>query len=287
MKYVVTNNEGDRTLTAIINGELYHAESFVHPRFDALVAKVEAGDESVVDDFNATLAVSNKLHALTERLTLSGNTLFFDGVEINDAFTETLVRFFEEEVGDWKPLAEYYEKIMVNMEQHSRENLSRWVKAQNLTITEEGDIVGYKGMYTHEVVDGVQNYRPTNKGHGFVNGEEVVNGWLVQTVGDVVTMPRNEVTHDPAQTCSAGLHVGTYAYASGYGNTVMSVIINPRDVVSVPNDAGGQKVRVCRYRNVEVVDRAYSGAVYSEPKPVGPTYCNMGVLDCVTVHREY
>ena len=35
---------------------------------------------------------------------------------------------------------------------------------------------------------------------------------------------------------------------------MLKVHINPRDVVSVPTDAQGEKVRVCRYRVVEIID---------------------------------
>ena len=61
-------------------------------------------------------------------------------------------------------------------------------------------------------------------------------------------MPRGEVQHDPESGCSTGLHVGTYAYAQGYARAaLLTVHVNPRDVVSVPTDCDAEKMRVCRY----------------------------------------
>jgi hypothetical protein len=103
-------------------------------------------------------------------------------------------------------------------------------------------------------------YYSTRSGHAIVNGVDI-NDYVPQRVGDVVEMPRSEVTFDPSVSCSSGLHVADWGYANGMGNTVLAVLVNPRDVVSVPTDYGDAKVRVCRYKVLEVRTEAYSGAV--------------------------
>jgi hypothetical protein len=61
-------------------------------------------------------------------------------------------------------------------------------------------------------------------------------------------MPRSDVQHDPARSCHTGLHVGTYEYAHSYADAaLLTVLVNPRDVVSVPTACGATKMRVCRY----------------------------------------
>jgi hypothetical protein len=47
--------------------------------------------------------------------------------------------------------------------------------------------------------------------------------------------------------CSAGLHVGTYDYALRFTRFVIEVLVDPRDVVSVPTDCNDQKMRTCKY----------------------------------------
>jgi hypothetical protein len=72
-------------------------------------------------------------------------------------------------------------------------------------------------------------------------------------------MPRSEVVHDPSQACERGLHVSTRSYAEGYARSgaLLEVHVNPRDIVSVPTDGGGEKVRVCRYKIARVALDAY------------------------------
>jgi hypothetical protein len=81
----------------------------------------------------------------------------------------------------------------------------------------------------------------------------------------VVRMARHEVQDDPYNSCSTGLHVGTFNYARGFGDTRIRVRINPADVVSVPHDGAGEKIRVCVLRVEEIVTEAFNGAVFREP----------------------
>jgi hypothetical protein len=71
-------------------------------------------------------------------------------------------------------------------------------------------------------------------------------GTFNNSVGKVCKMPRNKVNDDRTQTCSDGLHVCTHAYTK-FGERLMVVAVNPRDVVSVPNDYDNAKMRVCEY----------------------------------------
>ena len=67
--------------------------------------------------------------------------------------------------------------------------------------------------------------------------------------GQVCEIPRSAVDDNPDNTCSHGLHVGGYEYAKDFasGGKLVLVKVNPRDVVAVPNDYNGQKMRVCRF----------------------------------------
>lgn len=68
---------------------------------------------------------------------------------------------------------------------------------------------------------------------------------------------RKDADHDPNQTCSEGLHLGTPDYVkknSWLGDTIMVCLSNPMDAVSVPNDG------YCKFRSVAV----YPIAIISE-----------------------
>ena len=83
-------------------------------------------------------------------------------------------------------------------------------------------------------------------GPGVVNGVEL-SGGLPNDPGNRVSIPRSQVEANTAYGCAFGLHAGTLAYASKWGPRVVAVSINPRNVVSVPDDCTFQKIRVCEY----------------------------------------
>ena len=78
-------------------------------------------------------------------------------------------------------------------------------------------------------------------------------------------MPRGDVEHDPGVGCHVGLHAGTWDYASSFAQgAVLTVEINPRDVVSVPTDCQDQKMRVCRYTVTGITEQELGSFVADE-----------------------
>jgi hypothetical protein len=72
-------------------------------------------------------------------------------------------------------------------------------------------------------------------------------------------MPRNQVNEDPNQTCSYGLHVANFDYASGFGSGhMLEVEVHPADVVAIPVDYNQAKMRVCKYKVIGVVEQELS-----------------------------
>ena len=91
----------------------------------------------------------------------------------------------------------------------------------------------------------------TRAGYGIVDGVEYEHDHLKNYVGAVVEIPRSKVDDNRGVGCSVGLHVGDFSYASTFSQRLWTVLVNPRDVVSVPSDANERKIRVCRYTVVE------------------------------------
>ena len=80
-------------------------------------------------------------------------------------------------------------------------------------------------------------------------------------------MDRDSVDADSSVTCSHGLHVAAFEYAHRHGRTLVAVKVNPVDVVSIPFDYNGQKMRVCRYKVLEVIGEEIKESLYIEDKP--------------------
>lgn len=226
-----------------------------HPHWKAIVEGLRNGDESVFELFDVAGGLMTRLRKLSDRIDYDGKNILFDGDVVDNALASQIQRFLEQGVEDYKPLVKFWEKVAMNPNQHSREQLYRWLASHDFTVTEDGDIVGYKGVKTR---DG--KLFSTAAGTALVDGK-VHKGYIPNAIGSTVTMPRSEVRHDPNNTCSTGLHVANFDYAKGYGDTTLEVHVHPRDVVSVPSDANGRKMRCCKYKIVQAVGGHYSTAV--------------------------
>jgi hypothetical protein len=249
----------EANLTVFVGGEMYVATD-THPNFRAILDKVMAEDESVVDLFDVSKTAEKRFDRLSERVTVSNGRIYFDGEEVDNALTTQVLRFIDNGVEDFKPLVKFFEKVMTNPNEHSREQLYRWLSRYDFTITDEGDFIAYKGV---QVVSDDHKYESISRGKAISNGVEY-NGAIPNPLGAVVEMPRSNVQHDPSVGCHVGLHAGTWSYASGFAQgAVLTVVINPRDVVSVPTDCQDQKLRVCRYTVQEVTEVKYEAPVVS------------------------
>jgi hypothetical protein len=228
-----------------------------HPYWNEIVRGLENDDSSVYDLFDIKAGLGAKLRSLSDRVDFDGNNIYFDGSVVNDALAQQITRFLEEGVSDWEPLVKFWEKVEMNPSEHSKENLYRWLRTHNFSITVEGDIVAYKGV---KIGEGGQ-FQSIHAGPAWVNGEHV-NGYVPNEIGAVVTMPRADVTENPAIGCHVGLHVGTHSYAKGFAlGATLEVHVHPRDVVSVPTDCQDEKMRVCKYTVAGKVEGAYNTAV--------------------------
>lgn len=220
-----------------------------HPQFAELLAGARA--DLPVDDLrnlsDLSNAVAQHFDTLSERVAVANGRVYFDGDEVDSTITAQIIRCLDDpSVGDWKPLVLFMENVAANPNEHSREQLFDWLRDREFTITTNGCFIAYKGVTS--IGDGDDEiYVSCSSGSGIVNGERH-DGQLPNFVGATVEMPRSDVQHDPTRGCHTGLHVGTHEYAEGYNRAaLLTVLVNPRDVVSVPTDCNAEKMRVCRY----------------------------------------
>jgi hypothetical protein len=118
--------------------------------------------------------------------------------------------------------------MMQNPSHRSVNELYGFLENNNLPITSDGHFLAYKRVR--------DDYR------------DVHSGTMDNSVGQVVTMSRNEVDDNANNTCSSGLHFCSQEYLASFGgDRTVIVKINPADVVSIPTDYNNSKGRACRY----------------------------------------
>jgi hypothetical protein len=128
------------------------------------------------------------------------------------------------------PLLAFWENLKKNPSFNSRLALFKFLEHHGHPLTTDGCFIAYRGV-TDDFKD-VHTKTFDNK------------------VGNVCEMPRSAVDDNPNNTCSHGLHVACFDYAKGFGSKLVEVKVNPADVVTVPTDYNGKKMRVCRFEVV-------------------------------------
>lgn len=209
-------------------------------------------------------AVEAYLRRVSDRVSFKGNALLFDGDEINNSLTRTIIRLSSED-GDGNPskLVKFLENLMNNPNEHSREQLYDWVSPRDITITADGHFLAYKGVN--------EDLTSKRSGPGIVNSVEFEYAALDNSPGNVLEFARSKVDSRSDVGCSVGLHAGTYEYASDYAGSfgkLVLVKINPRDVVSVPTDCEAQKLRVSRYEVIEVIENKIERVLFEDTEDV-------------------
>lgn len=122
-----------------------------------------------------------------------------------------------------------------------------FLKHNDIVILPDGSIQGWKYLHKRDDIY-LDEYTKT----------------IVNTEGSYVSMPREEVDNNPNQTCSKGLHIGAWDYVKTHSN-ITKVIVNPEDVVSVPVDYEGMKLRCCKYYIHEILDNPNSPKDFVKP----------------------
>lgn len=251
--YTIYNSETEGSGATIIftDGTVTPVASS-NPNFAELVAlltttKPENVDEDYVRQLvTPVLSVAANLTRLSERITFdpATNLLLSDGDPIDGAIAEHIVRILNEggNTDSYAALVAFLEKLSQNSSETSRKSLYEFIIRHGITIDPDGDFYVYKGVN--------ENGTSIWAGFGIVNGR-TMNGNLPNQPGNVIEIPRSKVDADTSIGCSTGLHAGSYDYASRYSRgKLLTVKVNPRDVVSVPDDCTFQKIRVCRYKVV-------------------------------------
>jgi hypothetical protein len=133
------------------------------------------------------------------------------------------------------PMVNFLTNLMENPSNRAITELYTFLDAGELPITPDGHFLAYKRVKE--------------------DFTDCYTGAIDNSIGKVVEMPRGMVDDESSRTCSHGLHACSLGYLrSFYGDKLIAVKINPKDVVSIPRDYNNSKLRCCRYEVVQELD---------------------------------
>lgn len=93
--HLIRNEDGESNIVVFISGEAPQVAHESHPNFEAILLGAAQGDESILSLFDVAKTVEAKFQRLSERVTTQHGKLFLDGVEVNNALTEQVLRFLD------------------------------------------------------------------------------------------------------------------------------------------------------------------------------------------------
>jgi hypothetical protein len=223
------------------------------PRYDNVTAALREGRHSSEsqEDFEAYVTilaappkqqVINQINAqeLSDRITVVGDTVYYNSVAINNSLTRRMLEFIRENI-EIRHLVPFLENLMQNPSNRTVEHLYAFLEYGKIPLTGDGHFLAYKAVRS--------------------DWKDIHSGTFDNSIGKVCEVFRNQVDENPDQTCSHGLHVCSFEYLPHFAHAdghVVIVKVNPKDVVAIPRDYNNTKMRVCRYEVVNEVDGYYA-----------------------------
>lgn len=234
---------------------------------DALRNDDLVGLKKLADKFAALRTYVNKVSggAAKGKVEVRDGSVFYMGEELHSCLVDRILSLMKENM-PIEGYLKFLENLMENPSKHSVDQLYKFLEHKNLPITDDGHFLAYKSVR--------DNYHDWHSGK-FDN-----------SVGKVHEVRRSTVDDNPDAHCSYGFHAGTIEYASDFNKCdsqrIVLVKINPKDVVSVPNDCNCQKLRTCRYEVVQELTQkeALEQSMYSaQVGSVAPVAGNSDWMD--------
>lgn len=219
----------DTAITVSFDGKLETIKTGDH-RFEPIL---EALRDGRTDDIPNLIDPTKAFDGI-EGVELVDGQIHIHGKKIPERLTNKVMRFKEKKL-PFLPLLKFSQKLMQNPSFNSRQMLYDFLEYNGHPLTQDGNFIAYK-----KVRD---------------NFKDCHTNTMDNSVGTTVEMPREDVDDNPNNTCSSGLHVAAYEYAKDFrSGHMVEVEIDPADVVTVPRDYNGQKMRVCKYNVVRLCE---------------------------------
>lgn len=215
-----------------------------HMDFDRLVKALRESDWETVKDVIDPRKTILKYGA--GNISIQGDKFFWKDKEMHNAITQRIIKMYKDGF-PIDPMVKFFENLMENPSNTAVNELYLFLEGCSLPITPDGHFLAYKKV--------TEDYK------------DIYSNTIDNSVGQVVSMERNEVDDERDRMCSYGLHFCSKEYLGVFGGCdypVMILKINPRDVVSIPRYYNNTKGRCCKYKVVDQLKGTGSGDYTNE-----------------------
>jgi hypothetical protein len=223
------------------------------PQFEEAVEARKLEDWDRLYELMQPAKVVEKFSTSVKGLEVRDGEVLYQGIPLGNSVVDRILEYRRNGINH-SSLVNFLGKLLGNPSYQSIQELYLFLEHKHLPITDEGDFIAYKVLNP--------------------NFKDIRTGTIDNSPGQSPSMERSRVDDNRSITCSYGLHVGTYNYASTQygtevaGRKIIMVSVNPADVVSVPADHNDEKCRVCKYHVIEEVSNPVD--TYSQQKDTQP-----------------
>lgn len=230
-----------------------------HLAYDRIKNAIKNKDWDVIPDLVETTVAIEKY--VGSNFEIRDGVFYRDGEVMRGVIADRIVTMFAEGF-DVEPMLQFLENLSQNPSKRAVDELYGFLERAVLPITDDGCFLAYKKVRKdyYDVYSGTVLNKPAN----LLTSDEVKmmpytkKDVTVEIVNSATTisMPRNTVDDDASNTCSQGLHFCSIDYLKHiWGERVVILKINPKDVVSIPIDYNLTKGRCSSYEIIgEVSD---------------------------------
>tara|TARA_B100000902_G_scaffold399568_1_gene471068 strand:- start:85 stop:1059 length:975 start_codon:yes stop_codon:yes gene_type:complete len=186
---------------------------------------------TVRENLDESTALINASHGA---VSIVNNKILYHGNELHNNAAKKLTDLIAQGFTDVDRWLKFIDKLMANPSYNSREQAYNFIAHQGMPLTEDGNLIGYKGVR--------DDYK------------DKYSGQFDNSVGREHSMTRSHVDDNPNNGCSTGFHIGSHEYADSWASSdgrLMLVEYSPADIVSVPDEHLHGKLRVCRYKVID------------------------------------
>lgn len=235
----------NQSLTFYVKGKP-HSLVRDHASYAKARELLQAPGDHDVDHLLALVDVRQALLRESQgRIVFDGDDIIFQGKPLHNVWVDKILDFRDARE-DFSPIWNALDRLVHNPTPAAIERLPVFLERTKLGFLPDGRFIAFKGVQSDYC-----------SAHASPDGTR-----FTHQIGDKPRMPREQVDADPNQTCSTGLHVGAPGYVrqhySGGTYALVLVAVDPVDVVAVPTDYNGEKMRVCGYEVIDHLDQDYS-----------------------------
>ena len=237
----------EETATLLYEGKPYTLQSS-HPNFAPF--KKALLDEDFETAINY-LDIKKQIKEFADgELKVENGSVYYYGTQLHGKVVDKLLELLESGLKLGSPFVKFVKNLLDNPSNNSVEELYDFLSYKSLPIDDDGYVLGYKGVCS----DGWS--KSGNTQTTILQGEVNERGQIMNRVGDTIEVMRRSVDDNRQNSCSHGLHIGSFDYANSWASEgkLLLVRFNPRDAVSVPQDSECQKLRVCKYEVLEEIE---------------------------------